>query len=358
MADFAVGVSKTALNSVVNRVNTAIKEEAKQWQIVERDLVFITGEFEMMQSFLNCADGERIIKDYVVKTWVRQVRDLSYDVEDWIEFVLHLDTKKRTWWLRLLPSCAKAAVALPVDEAVAEITQLKTRVMDVSQRNIRYNLVVSDSGLKPVAYQELDVLMDAPSSNSGIRPELAMVFDWQDKCLRVISVCGTGGDDLGRASVIRNLYRKASVRRKFERRAWVNLMHHHPCNPHEFIRNLMAQFLTNSCEAGKEKILGVEVTVKLEEIQASSSLVDEFVETINRHRYFIVLEGVSSLQEWDSIKAYLPDRENGSRIIVSTHHVEIAKSCTGQPYAESVLRQSSPAHPSRVFYYYEVNLWK
>ncbi|CAO2149676.1 unnamed protein product [Urochloa humidicola] len=136
MADLAIGISKAVVQSLADKVKSALKEEAEQWQIIQRDLLFITGEFEMMQSFLNIANAERVRND-VVRTWVRQVHDLSYDVEDCIEFVLQLDTKKRTLWLRLLPSCGKAgAAALLVDEAVAETTLLRARVVDVSQRNI------------------------------------------------------------------------------------------------------------------------------------------------------------------------------------------------------------------------------
>ncbi|CAN6372961.1 unnamed protein product [Urochloa humidicola] len=47
MADLAVGLSRTAVQLLADKVKSAIKEEAEKWQIVERDLVFITGEFEI-----------------------------------------------------------------------------------------------------------------------------------------------------------------------------------------------------------------------------------------------------------------------------------------------------------------------
>ena len=76
MADLAIGISKTMVEALVNKVKSTIKEEEELWQIVQRDTVFMKDEFEMMQPFLKTADWERI-KNNVVRTWVSQVRDLS-----------------------------------------------------------------------------------------------------------------------------------------------------------------------------------------------------------------------------------------------------------------------------------------
>jgi hypothetical protein len=142
MADLAIGISKTAVEALVNKVKSAIKEEAEKWQILEHDIVFIKDEFEMMQSFLETASGERM-KNQVARTWVRQVRDLSYDTEDCIEFVLHLETKRSFWQRFLRPNMVQTM--LPLDQAVAEIKQLKARAEDVNKRNMRYS-VISDPG--------------------------------------------------------------------------------------------------------------------------------------------------------------------------------------------------------------------
>jgi hypothetical protein len=65
----ALGISRWLLEALLDRVKTAISEEAAQWQALEREIVFIKDEFEMMKSFLNSADGDHM-KNQVARTWV------------------------------------------------------------------------------------------------------------------------------------------------------------------------------------------------------------------------------------------------------------------------------------------------
>ncbi|VAI93687.1 unnamed protein product [Triticum turgidum subsp. durum] len=175
MADLVVGLAKSVVEGALTKAQAAIGEEAQLRESAQRDLVFITGEFEMMHSFLNVATAERV-ENKVVMTWVRQVRELAYDVEDCIEFVVHLDPKTGWWW-RMVPSWC---IGLPpLDEAVSEIEQLKARVNDVSTRNSRYNLI-SDSGSKAAVMQQQ---MAVPGASLGA-PAFNMLAESRDAARR------------------------------------------------------------------------------------------------------------------------------------------------------------------------------
>jgi hypothetical protein len=58
MADFALGLTKTAVEGTLSRVQLAIDEENKLRVKAKQDLRYITGEFQMMQSFLKVANKE------------------------------------------------------------------------------------------------------------------------------------------------------------------------------------------------------------------------------------------------------------------------------------------------------------
>ncbi|KAM0916432.1 hypothetical protein ACQ4PT_010156 [Festuca glaucescens] len=276
MADFALGLTKTAVAGTLNRVKSAIEEETKLRVRVENDLVFITGEFQMMQSFLNVANAERA-KNEVVRTWVRQIRDLAFDVEDCVEFIIHLDKRSVwSWFWRVVPSFMAPKHTRQLDQAVAEIKQLKARVEDVSQRNTRYNLISHSDSMVETPDLIKAITTDADTSLSAAFHILSEVQDASGKQqstgdlrklitsdasdLQVISVWGnsTGvAADLGAACIIRKAYDDPKIRQRFISRAWVKMMH--PFNPDELLKSLLAQFYANSHQPN----LGAEFSKKM-----------------------------------------------------------------------------------------------
>ena len=67
MGDFVLGLAKTVVEGAVTKAQSAIEEEKHLLQSVQRDLVFISGEFQMMQSFLNVTNVEHV-RNEVVRT--------------------------------------------------------------------------------------------------------------------------------------------------------------------------------------------------------------------------------------------------------------------------------------------------
>nr|XP_040252912.2 disease resistance protein Pik-2-like [Aegilops tauschii subsp. strangulata] len=351
MADLVVGLAKSVVEGALTKAQAAIEEEAKLRQSTQRNLVFITDEFEMMHSFLKVADEERL-ENKVVITWVRQIRELAYDVEDCIELVIHLDKKSRWWW-HMVPSWCMA-LPLPLDEAASEIEQLKARVEDVSTRNTRYSLI-SDTGSKnpstcsrsrPVASAAAATAADMLAEARGATKRQQRVSDLtrlitkkqDNNGLHVISVRGAAGDH-GTTSIIRKAYNHPDICQDFPCRSWVKMMH--PFSPHQFMRNMMAQFHATSCMEQRATI-GKDVFKKME--AAQEDLFSEFEELIRDKRYLIVLEGLSHMAYWDAIRAFLPEMTNGSWIIVSTQQSEIATLCIGHSYQVVELRKFSDKH--------------
>ncbi|XP_037488243.1 uncharacterized protein LOC119366587 [Triticum dicoccoides] len=345
MADFALGLAKTAVEGTLSRVQSAIDEETTLKAAAQQDLVFITGEFQMMQSFLNIASKERA-RNEVVRAWVRQLRDLAFDVEDCVEFVIHLDNDStRNWVWRLVPFCMAPPRTRDLDSAVSELKLLKARVEEVSQRNTRYNLI-SDSGsnhipsvvqLAPTAPSTMDILMELWEANGKHRGfcNLQKLITNEGNNLQVISLWGSSGSDIEGAQIINKAYCDPEINRIFKVRAWVKLLH--PFNPDEFLKNLQTRLhaSSRSCRA-------VNFKDKTSENDSMKQLTEQ--------RYLVILEGIPSVADWEIIRMYLPDNNNGSRIIVSTKRIGDAIFLTGEPYRVSVLREFTGGHYLCAFY--------
>ncbi|VAI93789.1 unnamed protein product [Triticum turgidum subsp. durum] len=349
MADrLVVGLSKLVVVGAISRVQSAIDEDTRLRQKVKCDLVSITLELEMMQSFLEDTNEE--IKSNVVRTWANNIRQLARDLEDCVENVVQLEDKP-IFWRRLLPSCV--ATPLTLDEAVEELEKLKGRVEDVNNCYRRYSLINVDSATGSsnptqgtAAFEML--LADAGHNTKRLGDHLGdlaghIIANKVYKHLQVISVWGSDGD-LGTTTIIRETYNDPEICHYFACRAWVKLVH--PFSPHDFVRSLVAQFYANSC---KEENAATGVLSRMDATQAH--LFEEFKQLVRKKRYLVVVEGLSNMVEWDAISTFLPHwEEEGGCVIVSTQQLEIASLCIGHPYQILELKQFSPQHSICAFF--------
>lgn len=134
----AVSLARSVLDGVLNRAGSAVADEAALLLGVRREVEFIRDELDMMRSFLKVATANPDADD-TVRTWVKQVRDLAYDVEDsLLDFALFADTlsssSSSSWWLpwRIAER----------HRVAARIRELKASVEELNQRFLRYRIVV------------------------------------------------------------------------------------------------------------------------------------------------------------------------------------------------------------------------
>ncbi|RLN05385.1 disease resistance protein RPM1-like [Panicum miliaceum] len=263
----AVSVGKAVLDGALGYAKSIVAEEIALQLGIERDVIFIGDELEMMRSFLLTADEEHD-KHKVLLTWVNQKKPFCWCIP-------------RNLWERR--SIAK------------EVKELRTRVEDVSNRNLRYRLIKGSSStnaavevqgsVSSASLFQINEARWAAQEQETLKMSLHQLITRDDKDLRVFAVWGTG------YNVLKEL-------EKMER----------------------------------------------------SHIVDQVSAHVNEKRYLVVIEGLSTIVEWDCIKTYFPDKKNGSRIIVSTQHVEIGSLCTEQPYQVTELKQLSPNHSIYLFH--------
>ncbi|CAL5079086.1 unnamed protein product [Urochloa decumbens] len=346
----ATGLSlgKSALNGALGYAKSAITQEVALQLGVQRDHAFIRDELEMMLSFLMAAHEEQ--EDHkVVKTWVKQVRNVAYDVEDCLQdFTVRLG--KPSWWCFIRTMVDRHRVATRMKE-------LRARVEDVSQRNVRYRLIkgtepkpATGSGPSSISSATMFGTEEARRQKDKAKVDLSQLINEGGEDLRVISVWGTSGL-LGQTVVIKGVYDDLKRSKKFELYAWIRIVR--PFNPLEFVQCIMRQFYRTSFEeVGKiqeKSNIGAQVLKKMG-VMRQGELLEAFSEYVDEKRYLIVLNDLSTIEEWDCIREYLPNNNKGSRIIVSSEQGEVARICVGQESVMSDLKQPSVYQSMFAFY--------
>ncbi|RLN36082.1 hypothetical protein C2845_PM03G23580 [Panicum miliaceum] len=318
----ATGLSlgKSVLDGALGYAKSAVAEEVALQLGVQHDQAFIRDELEMMLAFLMAAHEERD-ENKVVKTWVKQVRNMAYDVEDCLQdLAVRLGKPSRWCILRMLVDRHKVATRMK---------ELRAKVEDISQRNIRI------SGATIFGIEE------ARRQKDKAKVDLCQLINEGNEDLKVIAVWGTSGL-LGQSAIIKGEYDNLKRSKKFELYAWIRIVH--PFSPLEFLQCIMSQFYRTSFEeAGKvqeQTNIGTQVLKKMG-VMKQDDLVDAFSKHVNKKSYLIVLNDLSTIEEWDAIKEYFPNKKKGSRIIISTEHGEVASICAGQESVVSQLKQSS-----------------
>ncbi|CAO2191461.1 unnamed protein product [Urochloa humidicola] len=332
-----LSVGKSVLSGALSHTKSAISEEVALQLGVQRDQDFIREELEMMKSFLMVAHEERDDHE-MFSTWVKQVRDVAYDAEDCLQdFSVHLEK----------PLSRHFPCTLQERHRIAkQMKELRARVEDVSQRKLRYHLTKDSTSKHATKSEQSGMVAEAifdvnearwAAMTENSKVDLVQLINNESKGLRVIAVWGTSGG-LGQMLTIRAAYEDPCVQRKFPLRAWVRMMH--PFNPIDFVHSLLEQFHS---AVGLEALLGRRRT--------GQELAVELNRYMDQMGYLIVLNGLSSIEEWDRIRTCFPNNKEGSRIVVSTPHVEVANLCIGQ---EGVISELKHLYDDQVLYaFYE-----
>ncbi|CAM0948404.1 unnamed protein product [Alopecurus aequalis] len=319
MAGTVVSMAMSVLRGAISKAASAATAELSMVMGVRKDIWFIKDELKTMQAFLAAVEATKH-RDVMLKVWAEQVRDLSYNIEDCMdEFMVHVKTQSLKKRLMKLKDRRRIAIL---------IRDLKSRVEEVSRRNTRYNLIKTE-GSKTIeevdSYSE-DVRNHSSSNiNEGElvgfakpKKELIELMDvnTEEGPAKVICVVRMGG--LGKTTLARKTYEsKEYIVNNFSCCAWITVSP--SFSKIEMLKDMIRQLLGG--ESLKEHE-GKVVQVK--------NLAKYLRENLKDKRYFIVLDDLWTLDAWRWIEEIIFPISNrkGSRIVITTRNVGLAKECT------------------------------
>lgn len=130
-------MAECVVKLLLERLTSFLIEETALLGRLGYELSEIKMELESIHSFLIDAD-RRKGNNQVVRTWVNQVRDVAYDIEDIIDEFMHKDQHRKGRYLRSFLHYPMEIISR--SRLSSQIQQIKSRVQAISERRNRYGL--------------------------------------------------------------------------------------------------------------------------------------------------------------------------------------------------------------------------
>ncbi|KAM4092092.1 hypothetical protein ACB094_06G011100 [Castanea mollissima] len=322
-------MAETAVSIVIQHVLPLLVQEVRLRKGFQSKVTSIKGQLEIIQSFLKDADI-RAERDEdmgnVVKTWVEQVREEAYQIEDVIdEYILHFAKqpfgKKQCFHFH--QNFFQFAKKLKARNVIAsKIQDISNNLKEKREMAVSYHFNTIEQGgpsnnARSVTWHDprMAALLIEEAEVVGIESHRDKLINWlvEGPLNRmVISTVGIGG--VGKTTLVKKVYENDEVATHFDCRAWITVSQSYKIE--EILRNMMKQFY----KARKESI-PVEIDT-MEQI----TLMEQLRQYLREHRYVIVLDDLWEKEFWDYIELALPKNENGSRILITSRNEDVAPS--------------------------------
>nr|CAB3465913.1 unnamed protein product [Digitaria exilis] len=315
-----VSASHGAMGSLLGKLGELLTSEYKLLiKEAKGQILFLKAELESMYAFLKkISDKDQ--PDEQDKCWAKEVRELSYDIEDSVsEFMLRVEREsgKPRGFKGFIKRSTKLLTTMNIKHEMAKKFEgLKIRVKEASERHTRYNM--GEAAPKPID-TSIDPRLLALHADTaslvgvqGPRDKLIQLMDEEGvpaHQLKVLSIVGFGG--LGKTTLANEIYRR--LEDKFQCRAFVSVSQ--KPNIMKILRKILSQ-------AGFVAPIGTN-----KEIWEESDLINELQKLLLDKRYLIVIDDIWDASAWDIIRCALPENKNGSRVITTTRIEAVARAC-------------------------------
>ncbi|GAU16452.1 hypothetical protein TSUD_118010 [Trifolium subterraneum] len=321
--------SDQAVSSVLQEVCRFVAENRNSPTGVERDLVDIINDLESIQALLKgaetkAADEEGGGANEGVKTWVKQLREISFRIEDVIDeynmnVVQRANHSGFIAKIQIIPNMIKSMNWRY--KMASQIQDIKSSLGKIKETGQRY-LVKSENGSSKSRGSKAARFGD-PQMTLYFNEETQLVgFESQReemvRCLvegtnkaSVVSVVGMGG--LGKTALAKLAFQDQRVEKHFDCRCFVIVSQSFN------MRELLIDMIKKFCKDSNEPIpRGLHMS-------DGHKLITHVGQYLESKRYLILFDDVWKVNFSDEIQHALNGNNRGSRIIITTRRMHVAE---------------------------------
>ncbi|CAO2142926.1 unnamed protein product [Urochloa humidicola] len=309
-----------AIGSIGPKLLELLKDEYKLHKDLSKEVKYLSDELESVHAALRkVAEVPWDMLDEEVKIWAGQVREASYDMEDVLDrFLVRVKGNGSPKKGKLKRALQKMGGLFSKGKARHDIggtiEDIKKQLQEVSERRARYKVEEIVVVAKPVATTStvdprLGAMLKEVTQLIGISKstdDIISMLQVDESIMKMVSIVGVGG--LGKTTVAKASYDK--LQSLYECTAFVSIGR----NP-DFVKVFKDILFC----LDKTKYKDIHNTAR-----GVDMLIRELHQFLQNKRYFIVIDDVWEVASWKPIKLALDQRNNGSRVIITTRNQEVA----------------------------------
>ncbi|KAG2556935.1 hypothetical protein PVAP13_8NG157900 [Panicum virgatum] len=284
-----LGKLRSLLVSPGDQLPEPLKPQKDKLELLKQDL-------EEMNTFLG--NLSRVVApNPMAKLWMNEVRNLSYDFEDYIDKMM-----MRPY------SNSSEEIEISFDD-VQEFETLVKQARDAYNRYHRNDL--GRWPTNPAFRADGQVRVPIPSTDLlGIGDSRAklinMISNDAERRMKVVSVLGPAG--VGKTTLATEVYRQMGG--QFDYRAFVRASR--MPDTRRLLRSIISQV-----QRHQRPPHGL----------PAQELIDNLRELLQQKRYFILIDGLWETTSWDIVYSAFPEGTHCSRILITTDIEEVALEC-------------------------------
>lgn len=135
----------------------------------------------------------------------------------------------------------------------------------------------------------------------------------QNSQLQVFPITGLPG--IGKTTLANSLYKDPAMEKEFALRAWVTVSQDYQVG--EVFSKILTSMETSGQKASDKRDEGKEDDGK--------NLKDIVYQALYGNKYLVVVDDIWDKNAWDKIRIAFPDKNNGSRIVLTTRSKDVAE---------------------------------